>query len=173
MMEAKENILYYISGYIIKQIYKIIDCNSCLLSLVEKRSDHDYTIPLRHTKFVYLKDRGTLITSSNCVFKIIREIEITLMHFTNYLTNINIQNLEKKVISHLKNRFALDVSIFKHLNCNVEILERPHKLVLLTLIVKKFLSVRLHSFGKQFSSDFLNPVSKRQKLTKTILFYNQ
>lgn len=174
MIEAKENILYYISGYIVKKVCKIIDCNSCITSLTENINEHDYSLPLRHKQFVLLKNQGGLVITSNCVYRIIKESEISFLYHTNHLSNINIKNLDKKIISHVINKFVLDHSIFKNLSCeNVEILERPHKLVLITLIVKKFLSVRLHSYGKQFSSDLLNPVSKRQKLTKTILFYNQ
>lgn len=174
MIKAKENILYYITGYIVKKVCKIIDCNSCITSLTENINEHDYSLPLRHKQFVLLKNQGGLVITSICVFRIIKETEISFLYYTNHLSNINIKNLDKKIISHVINKFVLDHSIFKNLSCeNVEILERPHKLVLITLLVKKFLSVRLHSYGKQFSSDLLNPVSKRQKLTKTILFYNQ
>ena len=115
-----------------------------------------------------------MVITSNCVYRIIKESEISFLYHTNSLSSINIKNLDKKIISHVVNKFVLDRSIFKDLSCeNVGILERPHKLVLITLLVKKFLSVRLHSYSKQFSSDLLNPVSKRQKLTKTIIFYNQ
>lgn len=174
LIEAKENILYYITGYIVKKVCKIIDCNSCITSLIENRNEHNYSLPLRHKQFVLLKNQGGLVITSNCVYRIIKESEISFLYHTNYLSSINIKNLDKKIISHVVNKFVLDRSIFKDLSCeNVGILERPHKLVLITLLVKKFLSVRLHSYGKQFSSDLLNPVSKRQKLTKTILFYNQ
>lgn len=45
----------------------------------------------------------------------------------------------------------------------MKFLERPrHKLVLMTLLVKKYLSVRLNSYGKQFIHirELLNPVNK-------------
>lgn len=96
------------------------------------------------------------------------------MLLTDNLKNINIPNLENKIIALVNNTFVLDRNIFKTLNCeNVCLSDRPHKMLLITLLVKKFLSVRLHSYGKLYSSDILNSVSKRQKLTKTILFYNQ
>lgn len=174
MIEAKENILYYITGYIVKKVCKLKDCSSCIESLIEKRNEHDYSIPLTHKQFVLLKNQGGLIKTCDSVFKIIKESEIIFLYLTNYLKNINIPNLDNTIISHVINKFALDSTIFNGLNCeNVEILDRPHKLILITLLVKKFISVRLHSYGKQFSSDLLNPVCKRQKLTKTILFYNQ
>jgi len=174
MIEAKEYIFYYITGYIVKNVCKVIDSNSCITSLIENKNNHNYSLPLRYKQFVLLKNQGGLVISSNCVYRIIKESEISFLYHTNYLSSINIKNLNKKIISHVVNKFVLDNSIFKHLSCeNVGILERPHKLVLITLRVKKFFSVRLHSYGKQFSLDLLNPVSKRQKLTKTILFYNR
>jgi len=59
MIEAKENILYYIAGYIGKKVYKLIDCSSCIESLRERRNEHDYSIPLKHKQFVLLKNKGS------------------------------------------------------------------------------------------------------------------
>jgi len=121
-----------------------------------------------------IKNQGGLIFSSYFSFKIILAAEHIFLFLTDNLKNINIPNLENKIIAHVNNKFILDHNIFKTLNCkNVCLSDRPHKMLLITLLVKKFLSVRLHSYGKFYSSDLLSPVSKRQELTKTILFYNQ
>jgi len=46
-------------------------------------------------------------------------------------------------------------------------------MVLIALLIKKYLSIRLHSYGKMYSTDILDPISNRHKLTKQILFMNQ
>jgi len=65
MIEAKENILYCITRYIVKKVCKIIDCNSCITSLIENKNDHNYySLPLRYKQFVLLKNQGGLVISS-------------------------------------------------------------------------------------------------------------
>lgn len=82
------------------------------------------------------------------------------------------QNLDLKIINHCIRLFSLDSNIFPYLSCeNVSILERPHKLVLITIIAKKYLKIRLHSFSKTYTES-INVISNRHKLTKTILFSN-
>lgn len=176
MSEAKQNILYYITGYVVRKISKHIDCVSCIQSLLLSQTsiDHNYPIPQLYTKLTSLKNLGGLFLSSESSFKVIIEAEKYYLYLTNNLTKINVPNLQKKIIFYVINKFALDFNIFNSLNCeNVGLLDRPHKIFLITHLVKRFLSVRLQSYGKQFSSDVLNTVSQRQKLTKTILFYNQ
>lgn len=72
MIEAKENILYYTTGYFVKKVCKIIDCNSCITSLTENINEHDYSLPFRHKQFVLLKNQGGLVITSNCVYRIIK-----------------------------------------------------------------------------------------------------
>jgi len=95
-----------------------------------------------------------------------------LLILTNNLKTLNISKLDEKIIHYCNNKFSLDQTIFKELDCtNISILERPHKMILITLLTKKYLSVRLKSLGKTISNTFA--VSKRHKLTKLILFSNQ
>jgi len=172
LQDAKHNILYYIAGYIVKKID--LDCFSCTNSLYKKPNEHDYCKENYYSKFVNLKNRGGLISASKSVFLIILNAEKLFLHLTDNLKSLHVPQLDVKIIKHAINTFSLDKNIFPDLNCNnVTLLERPHKLILITLITKKFLKIRLKSFGKMFSSDILNPVSQRHKLTKLILFSNQ
>jgi len=95
-----------------------------------------------------------------------------LLILTNNLKSLNISKLDEKIIHYCNNKFSLDQTIFKELDCtNISILERPHKMIIISLLTKNYLSVRLKSLGKTTSNTFA--VSKRQKLTKLILFANQ
>jgi len=101
-------------------------------------------------------------------------IEKMFLFYTDNLKDLNISNLEGKIILNCKNLLALNNNIFSDLVCeNISLLDRPHKMVLIQIIIKEYLSARLHTFGKMFSTNILNPVNKRHTLTKAILFYHQ
>jgi hypothetical protein len=87
-------------------------------------------------------------------------VELTL---TYNLTDINKSNLKRKIIYLCSNKLGLDHTIFNELDCNSSILKRPYKMVLITVLVNRYLNVRLKSFGKQYTA-FINTISKRHKL---------
>lgn len=173
LAEAKNNILYYILGYIIRGIINNLSCNSCIICLFQKISDHNYSHS-SVSQFLNLKNKGGLISGSEDAFKIIVETEKLFLYYTHNLKRLNFPNLNITILRQIINTFSLDHNIFQDLNCeNISILDRPHQIVLITLITNRFLSIRLKSYGKMFSSNILNPHSKRHTLTKQILFSHQ
>lgn len=173
LSEAKNNILYYILGYIIRGIVSNLDCNSCITCLFQKIPDHSYSHS-SVSQFTNLKNKGGLISGSEDSFKIIVETEKLFLYYTHNLKKLNFPNLNIIILRQIINKFSLNQNIFQELNSeNISILKRPHKIALITLITNRFLSIRLKSYGKTFSSNILNPHSKRHKLTKQILFSHQ
>lgn len=73
LQSAKENILYYILGYIILKIINKLDCNSCIKNLFNE-TDHNYCSST-YGKFVNLRQSDGLISGSESSFKIIIEAE--------------------------------------------------------------------------------------------------
>jgi len=170
--DVKNNILYYIAGYIIRKL--VLECTSCKMALLSQNNEHDYCKSVSFSKFINLKNKGGLISASDSVLKIIQEVDKIFLFLTDNFKSLHIPSLDTKIICHTDNMYSLDCKIFSDLNCdNVSLLERPHKQVLITLITKQFVRLRLKSFGKMYSTDILNPVSKRHKLSKLILFSNQ
>lgn len=166
--------MYYITGYLIRKIGTSINCENCIQSLIKKVTEHNYSQTHSHSKYLNFKNKGGLVWPSESSYKVIFEAEKILLILTENLKKLHVQNLDHKIILYVVNKFTTDSSIFSDLACeNVEILERPHKIVLISALTKRYLSVRLKSFGKMYSCDILNPVSKRHKLTKQILFTNQ
>lgn len=156
LAEAKNNIIYYILGYIIRGIVNNLSCNSSV------------------SQFLNLKNKGGLISGSKDAFKTIVETEKLFLYYTHNLKRLNFPNLNIIILRQIINKFSSERNIFQDLNCeNTSILDRPHKIVLITLITNRFLSIRLKSYGKMFSSTILNPHSKRHTLTKQILFSHQ
>ncbi|XP_050065652.1 uncharacterized protein LOC126554634 [Aphis gossypii] len=59
---VRDNILYYIRGFIVRSVYKKIDCQTCANSMIENESEHSYS-----HKYPHSKNRGGLIKSSKNV----------------------------------------------------------------------------------------------------------
>lgn len=53
---ATNNILYYVSGFVVRNLLKKISCVGCIEKLLRKRSDHDYCSKNPALKFLNLKD---------------------------------------------------------------------------------------------------------------------
>ncbi|KAI5716664.1 hypothetical protein M8J76_010347 [Diaphorina citri] len=71
----KDNILYYICGFVVRKIIKNIHCLDCKSSLIlekENRSSEE------HTQLVHLRDLGGLVHVSNDVFKTVQTAEQVL-----------------------------------------------------------------------------------------------
>lgn len=80
-----------------------------------------------------------------------------------------------KIISKVTRKYVLDNNVFPINNDCYEHFEigtdMPHRLQLINIICKKYLTIRMYSYCNKLNKD-LNPVSKRQKLSKLILFNN-
>lgn len=147
LVEAKQNILNYMLGYMIRGIPNSLDCNSCINCLFKKYLTTVIAIAYHHN----LKNKGGLISGSVDAFKITIETEKSFLYYIDNLKKLNITILRKII-----NKIFLNQSIFQELDSeNISILNIPHKLVIITLLTKKFLSISLKSFGKMFSSNIL------------------
>lgn len=165
---AKDNILFYICGFIVRKLFKKIDCSTCTENLIENFSMHNYNHKFKCSILVDLKNRGGLIKSSVAVIKIVRFVEHKLIELTNSFTS-NTSSITSKIIILTKN-YVFNYNIFKNMNCFEESFLDNHKLDLVTIICKKYLKIRLHYVAKIKNSTV---VSKRRLLTKLILFNNQ
>lgn len=162
--------MYYLCGYIVKKLPNI-NCDSCALSLTKSQNEHNYAHTATFSKFLDFCNNGGLISPSICVYKICMETEKQLDFITNGYTELSIKQLNVKVITRVKNKFALDSSIFPNLICdNTSVLDIPHKIRLLILISARYIKVRLHSYSKFYLQEVLKPIRKRHQLTKQILF---
>jgi len=111
--DCKKNIIYYITGYAIRKIIPMLDCNSCIQSLIKASCDHSYNHSADYSKFIDFKNNG-LISPSESSFKIVYQAEKILSNLTNDLQKLNIPNLDIKIITLVNKQFALDKNIFQH-----------------------------------------------------------
>lgn len=166
---VKDNILYYISGFIVRCLLKKVDCQTCANSMLETLSEHNYNHKYSHSILVNVKNRGGLIKSSINVIKIVRVIENTLIQLTLGLSTLNIPGLGNKIILAVKN-YVYSSNIFTDLNCDNDGFLENHRLNLVTLISKQYLKIRLHHLSNLKT---ICNVSKRRLLTKLIIFNHQ
>jgi len=168
---VKENILYYICGFIVRRISKKIDCLTCCDNLLETFNEHNYAILNENSKLVAIKNRGGLVKSSYFVVKVVKFVEKTLIDLTFNFKSVKMLNssLTSKIIIFAKN-YVYNSNILVNVNCPNDGFLENHKLELVTIICKEYLKIRLHHVAKSKTSDI---VSKRRLLTKLVLFNHQ
>lgn len=113
---------------------------------MKEPSKHNYCSST-YGKFVNSRNNGGLISRSESSFKIILEAEKEVLYLTYYLTSLNIPNLNKKVLYKCYKKLSLAPNIFRKLDCNCSLLERPHTIILITLLINRYISIRLKSFN--------------------------
>jgi len=86
-----------------------------------------------------------------------------------------VKNMDLKIMVYVQNALATSSTMFQECdNCwdTSDLFSRPHKIEIINHITRTYLNIRLHAYSKIMTSSILKTVSKRQKLTKTVLFYN-
>ena len=180
-----ENILYYISGWVLRNIITTIDCQECAESLLMHHTpsnpDHMYT---NHTSYCYdglvnSKDRGGLYHPCYGVHKLILACEKAFQ--------INVINGPKKISfgKNLEERLCFQVlkscqwgryfGMISDHRYHVDIVyEDDHLTQITKQICRKYLNMRLHTYAKRYTRDIVNEnvPSVRHRLTKLILFKN-
>ncbi|KYN22497.1 THAP domain-containing protein 9 [Trachymyrmex cornetzi] len=167
----KENIIFYVAGYIIRKLKNMIDCYHCYDSLIQKQ-EHNYDRE-SFSDFVKHSTRGGLLYASKSVHKILLETEKQIQIETLQLTNLQTKGLDLKIINKVRRALVLDNTIFPNLLCDDWLLETSHKMKLITVISSKYIKIRLHSYAKFYVENILHPKRKRHRLTKQILFLNE
>lgn len=99
---VKGNILYYVSGFIVRCLFKKVDCQTSANGILKTLSEHNYNHKYSHSILVDVKNRGGLIKSSINVIKIVIFIKNTLIQFTSGLSTLNIPGLSNKIILAVK-----------------------------------------------------------------------
>ena len=163
----KDNILYYITGFIVRKLLKIIDCSTCVDNFIEQSSEHNYSHKHVFSVLTDGKNGGGLLKSSKNVMKLFKYIGNSLIKLTNNFTS-HISGLSAKIIISTKN-YDYNFNILQNMTCSDHSFLENHRLDLVTLICKEYLKIRLHHVAKSKTSSI---VSKRRQLTKLVLFSN-
>lgn len=173
--------MYYISGYVVKTLLQNLKCESCIRAILDTPSVHDHTYcnegddnkSIR--KFTFVKQRGGLKLPSDSVYKTIRLTETLFKSLIIDKKKLFVKNMDQKIIIYVQNELATSSTVFREYNdCwdTTDLYTKPHKIDIINQIIRTYLKIRLHAYSKILTSSIVKTASKRQKLTKTILFYN-
>ena len=177
-----DNILFYICGFVVRQILQKLKCVSCRSALLLDPNDPHARSQLQfpqYAKFTLMKQCGGLIFPSMDFFKIVKLTE-QLFKKIVLMTKTGI-SFEKNIELQIQNTVlkALGRSVFpsmsKHFFDHTIGEEHDHVTSLLRLVFQKYLNMRLKTYAKKYSEMIVhkNMPSTMHQLTKLILFRNQ
>ena len=175
----RSDVLHYIAGYIVRKVMLSIDCSDCAEALYHNSDDSgDYGYQ-SNLSLLSCKRYGNLIVPSYSVFKVVSCVDKLarkeLCKWTSF-TNSVTSAITSSVLQKTRNSTFSSIqahSMENHILDNH--LRDDHITVLIKLIVSNYLTLFFHQFGKVYTERIIkrNNPSRRNKPTKTILFYNE
>lgn len=160
----RDNILFYIAGFIAKKISVTCQCMSCNNALFSNNYEHDYAKMASYTLLTRFKNRGGLILPSSDVFKVVLETERQLFPFFGNLRKLT----ASQVTCRVKRNLILTCQFGT--NCNDEDFMNPHKSILINNICAFYIKIRMFSISKHFSD--VSRMGIRNKSKKVVDFKN-
>lgn len=170
----KDNIMFYIAGFIVKKILKTITCEGCIDNIIRNVKDRKNNF-MPHTLFTDAKNNSGLVYASENVMKILRSTEKEFLVSIRDGGITRKKNMFRSIVSRMVREYALRRDVFSFDDkcfASEEFLGTPHRVQLISTICEKYLIIRNHSYSKFYNREILNSVSIRQKFSKLILFKN-
>ncbi len=182
------NILFYIAGYIVSKLVKLLTCADCITSLTSQPStncDQDccgvrYNSAAAASAFTLFVNNGGLKIPSKSVFQIIEYAELVFKRNICKEGNSisNKKNLKKTMIMSVCHHF---VDIHQVLfadheeDINERVFEDEHRTKLVKHCADQYFTLRLFTYAKRFNANVVQKgqQSDRHRLTKLILFKGQ
>lgn len=165
LSEYIEDVIAYISGFVVKSVSRKINCKKCIV-LLEGDS------PL--SKLQSRKTYGKLKKASNFVVKVCSQAEkcIKVIKNKGALNLIKTEHLKKGLVNTSLRYLSQNIfDIFGNHVYDFEPLN-DHCIIVTKLILDKYIEIRLHhEFSNMLKLD--NRPRVRSLLTKSILFQNQ
>lgn len=181
LSEFQENVLYYISGYIIRSLIETSTCDDCVAIFLyrdqENLTDHDYSSSAEYyKKFTSFVSRGGLLHASNIVYNIVNFLEKQFRSMVNEgeLLKKGL-NVKKKLVNRAIEYFSEKINLFVPIHpMNHEFLaEELHEIQIVRKVTNIFLKCRMHHYSSLVNNEIHGKSSSiRQKMTKLILFKN-
>ena len=164
-----ENIVAYISGFVVRKIMVNIDCGLSKASLISSPSD------IRHEQMYHLlelKDNGGLVIPSQGIVDMLLSAKKAIRREMNIHSAKQIPP-QSKIVCIVKAEFgaADPLKLGQHIIESQDGIDN-HYLDILEMMVKTFYNIRQNHVAKLHSSR-LKDFSVRQKLTKLVLFKGQ
>lgn len=196
--EFISNILFYIGGFVVSKLLKLLTCKACKQSLVSNcpfptatnTSDHNYCgiQSMRYAKtaaasaFTLFINKGGLQIPSQSVFHVLEYAE---QIFKAYVCKdgkeiSNDFNPRSRMVLEVCHHFIIDKShqiVFEdhEQGMNESLFEDDHRVKLIKYTADKYFTLRLFTYGKRYCEKVIQDgrASDRYLLSKMILFKNQ
>lgn len=181
----KENITYYISGFMVRSLKGKVKCVACAQALVGLNDAA--TLPPDHCRYsaasqqdkaqlLYkVKDRGGLVAASQQVVKISQRCEKVITHFAS-LGFLSKPNPAQRLMALFRKSVAIEepVSFFAH-RCEIEEGALVHSDQLTQLLASRYFDIRIKHFVKLFNETIIEKKkgSDRNRLNRLVIFSHQ
>lgn len=179
LSEYQDNIIYYISGYVVRRLFQVLRCAECkeLITVPYMcRDDHTYCkMPVANpAAFTVKVNRGGLFHPSEAVFKIVQYTEkcfrSALVMFT-----LNSEHFYNRLINSVCCFFGEQANVFGkgHSLVSAVDCEDMHESQLIRRIATVYLQIRLKAHTRKATAAAQGKYSgMRQRLGKIITFAN-
>lgn len=167
-----ENVVTYISGFVVKKLKSIVKCPECLLSL---ETIHTFSLDCENFMLLNRKNRGGLLKPSQNVVNICIFAEKKI----RFVLKLNNEKLppEHNFLNVFINQICHDLfgkSLFDELNQHDydNSFLNSHRIKLIKQIVQIYLKIRIYSIAKKQTERARGELI-RSKLHRTIIFLHQ
>lgn len=173
----KDDVLFYISGFISQSLKKKVKCPECVASLYQAVDSN--SISYGSSSLTKCKTYGDLLTPSNSVFKIVKVTDrlarIELKSWAT-ITDACINRIVQKALIETKGSAFSSLeqhSIAHHILDSR--LRDDHITILIKSVTELYIKIIFHRFSRIYTERIMrqSKPSRRQILTKQILFYNE
>ena len=173
----KDDVLFYISGFIARSLKKKLKCPECVASLYQPADNNNITYG--SSSLTKCKAYGDLLIPSTSVFKVVnvtdRLVRTELMSWAT-ITGSCISKIVLKTRSETKRSAFSSLeqhSIESHILDSS--LRDDHITILIKSVAELHIKIIFHRFSRIYTDRVMrqNRPSRRQILTKQILFYNE
>jgi DNA transposase THAP9 len=167
-----ENVVVYISGFVVRKVAKRLACTDCRAVLYwSKASDELFPADFG---LLEIKDRGGLLRPSHDVVHLCKASESRFRSTMGPFEKPVIAASLKAVLITDVLRSFIGSSIFSALMDHSTGTEpiRDHRVLLMKTVVDEYLTCRLHHQGKCFTRS-IHEQNKRSTLNKTVIFSGQ
>lgn len=169
-----ENVVAYITGFVVKSVKKIIKCRMCL-SVIEDFESH--SVDSENFKLINRKDRGGLIRPSEDIINICLYLERKTRQVLE-ITN-NCMPVEKNFMATFTHQLSMslvqDKKLFKRLDSHifdVSPYEVNHKVKLIKAICKIYIKIRFFNIAMSQTASIKGDL-KRKTFSRLVLYSHQ
>lgn len=170
--EYSENVITYISGFVIRKIQKRIKCPKCIEAL-HFSEDIDYME--NSLKLINRKSKGGLLLPSKSLQEVCKIVENKIQVLLEIEKHLPPKKIFIESLLKYTNKITFDDNLFRSLkdhSFDFGIEEDSHKKLLISEIIKVYSSIRIFSITKKINED-ISGEKIRKSLNKLILFKHQ